>query len=271
MRLLFVASLLAVAAAPCLGETTRQEFEVATTRGAKVRVVAHYPDGAHAGALPAVVIAPGQGYHMGLPLITGLAEEAARAGVIAYRFDWAYRAVEGGRPSEGLVDEVEDMSTVVSLALSEERVDPARVMLAGKSLGTLVAYRLFREFSKLTSLFLLTPVVSLGPSDPEAGPEAAPREVIGENYPDLVSTQRPVVMIAGEQDHLCALPVLYRALGRTKGNVKAVILGGDHSMNVGDWRDPAFASRNEANVKAAVNATVHWMRLLLEGAADRSE
>lgn len=39
---------------------------------------------------PAVIIAPGQGYHQGLPIIEGLAGMLARNGMIAVSFDWYF-------------------------------------------------------------------------------------------------------------------------------------------------------------------------------------
>ena len=71
-------------------------------------------------------------------------------------------------------------------------------------------------------------------------------------------------MTLGNRDRLCPLPDLYAALATTSGNVATVVVAGDHGMNVGDYKDPAFTERNAANIGTAVRATVHWMRLVLE-------
>jgi dienelactone hydrolase len=246
MRTLIAALLLALASAPALAGT--EELTLTTKRGAKVPVVVHVPKPSK-GKLPAVLIAPGQGYHMGLPLITGLAKESAAAGLIAFRFDWAYTATKS-RPSPDLSSELEDMETVLAALLADERVDPDRVFVAGKSMGTYVSYRLFAAHPKLKALFLLTPVMRGG---------------VEQGYPKLAATTRPILMTLGNRDPLCPLPKLYAALATTTGNVATVVVAGDHGMNVGDYRDPAFTKRNAANVGAAVAATVHWMRLVLEG------
>tara|TARA_R110002072_G_scaffold922_15_gene7344 strand:- start:415 stop:1182 length:768 start_codon:yes stop_codon:yes gene_type:complete len=226
-------------------------------RGAKVPVAIHVPAAkapfADAeGKRPALLIAPGQGYHMGLPLIAGLAEEAALAGLVAYRFDWAYTAAKG-RPAPDLASEIEDMETALQALLADPRVDPSRVFIAGKSLGTLVSYRVFAAHPALKALFLLTPVGRGG---------------VETNYPQLAETKRPILMTLGNRDPLCPLPVLYAALAKTKGNVATLVVAGDHGMNVGDWRDPAFKERNAANIRAALEGTVHWMRLALEAESD---
>lgn len=227
-------------------------------RGAKVPLAIHFPaEGAPfkdaQGKRPALLIAPGQGYHMGLPLIAGLAEEAAQAGLVTARFDWAYTAAKG-RPAPDLASELEDMETALKALLADPRVDPQRVFIAGKSLGTLVAYRVFRAHPKLKGLFLLTPVARGG---------------VAVNYPKLEETKRPILMTLGNRDPLCSLPTLYAALAKTKGNVATVVVAGDHGMNLGDWRDPAFKERNAANVKAALRGTVHWARVLLEQESEK--
>jgi len=222
-------------------------------RGAKVPLAIHVP-GEKApfadakGKRPALLIAPGQGYHMGLPLIAGLAEEAAQAGLVAYRFNWAYTAAKG-RPAPDLASEIEDMETALKAVLADPRVDPARVFIAGKSLGTLVAYRVFAAHPELKALFLLTPVGRGG---------------VEVNYPKLAETKRPILMTLGNRDPLCSLPVLYAALAKTQGNVATLVVAGDHGMNVGDWRDEAFKERNAANIRSALRGTVHWARLALE-------
>lgn len=249
MRLLISTLLLLLASPAFAGPETKT---LDAPRGAKVPVAIHVPAEkapfAREGKRPAILIAPGQGYHMGLPLITGLAEEAARAGLVAYRFDWAYTAAKG-RPAPDLASEIEDMETALKALLADPRVDPQRVFIAGKSLGTLVAYRVFAAHPELKGLFLLTPVARGG---------------VEVNYPKLTEAKRPILLTLGNRDPLCPLPTLYAALAKTKGNVATVVVAGDHGMNVGDWRDPAFKERNAANVKAALGATVHWIRVLLE-------
>jgi alpha/beta superfamily hydrolase len=241
--------------------TKPTEHVVTTPRGAKVALSLHLPQGTP-GKLATLIIAPGQGYHRGLPILKGLAEEAARQGIAALRFDWAYTAAKG-RPSAGLKAEREDLEAVLAFAKAHERVDGKRILLAGKSLGTLVVYPAFRSHPELRGLFLLTPVVTWKwGEDGKELPKA--RSVLAENYPGLSETKRQVVITVGDRDRLCALPMLYAGLSGTKGNVASVVVGGDHGLNLGSWRDEAFKKPNAANVAVAVKATVQWMRIVLE-------
>jgi hypothetical protein len=87
---------------------------------------------------------------------------------------------------------------------------------------------------------------------------------VAENYPGLAETKRPVVIVVGDTDPLCSIPMLYRSLGATGGNVKVVVVAGGHSLRVGDKDDPAFEGPNMANVEAAVRMGLHWMRVVLD-------
>ena len=73
--------------------------QVKTPRGASVNVAINVPDSSVAGKRPAVIIAPGAGYHMDLPIIKDLAEKLAAAGVLAFRFDWNYYATDPAKGS----------------------------------------------------------------------------------------------------------------------------------------------------------------------------
>jgi len=41
------------------------------------------------------------------------------------------------------------------------------------------------------------------------------------------------------------------------------VLGGDHSLNLGPWNDPAFEARNAKNIDAANDIITHWVSLIL--------
>src|SRR5947208_3636069 len=99
-----------------------ETFKLKTPRGVDVEVIATYPDAASPSSrVPAVVVAPGQGYHMGLPIVQQLADKTAAAGSASYRFNWNYYSTDpvNGEPSPDLKNEVEDMQTVLSYAKAD--------------------------------------------------------------------------------------------------------------------------------------------------------
>lgn len=233
--------------APGLAAPTARSLTLTTPRGEPLAVAEHLPPGSE--RVPALVIAPGQGYAMDLPLVRELAERAVAQDMAVFRFQWAYHP--DGQPSDDLSEEVQDMRTVLRHAMAHARVRASQVFLAGKSLGTIVAYRLFRETGAARGLALMTPLCGSG--DGETG---------AEYYPDLLGAEeRPVLLVLGDRDPLCEVPALYDFLDDSRGNVAVSVVGGDHGMNLGPWDDPAFADRNAANREAAHAMVLHHLAM----------
>ncbi len=232
-----------------------EDLQLTTPRGATVHAAVIAPEG-RPGKLPALVLAPGQGYHMDLPLLKDLATAAAARGVIVYRFNWAYfTAVPKGQPADDLHTEIEDMKTVIEAARKDPRVDAGRIVVAGKSLGTLVSYSIFHADPAFKGLALLTPLCT----DPDQNGKA----IGNESYPTFAAETRPMHLTLGNADSLCQLPALYDFLKDTKGNVSVSVFAGGHSLTFGQPGDPANAERDARNIGAAVAATSQWIDILL--------
>ena len=190
-------------------------------RGAVVDTQVGFPAGA--GPFPAVILAPGQGYHMDLPIMQETAARLVADGFAVYRFNWAYFSLDPkkGEPSTDLSAEVEDMATVLAAARTEHRVDPARISAAGKSLGSAVAWRLFRQEPALRRGAFLTPICvnDDGKPDPQA---------VFTNYPGSAEEKRPVAFISGDQDPLCANTALYAFAARSGSRMRVAVVSGNH-------------------------------------------
>src|SRR5262245_8630812 len=128
---------LAVVAALALGGDPAgpADVKIPTKRGAELEATVHRPA---KGNGVAVVLAPGAGYHRGLPLMKRSAEALAEAGFVAVRFDWAYFTAKG-QPQDDLAPEVADLDAAVAFARKQEGV--TKVIVAGKSLGSMVTIR----------------------------------------------------------------------------------------------------------------------------------
>lgn len=231
-----------------------EDLKIKTPRGVEINVSITRPT-SDARKAPALVVAPGQGYHMGLPLIKDLATKAAQGGFVVYRFNWNYFTSEPqGLPSDDLSKEIEDMQAVIDYAKQDAQVDASKIVIAGKSLGTLVSYPIFVRDSSLLGLILMTPICT----DPDTG------KAIGEeSYPAFATQTRPIAMILGNQDALCSVPMLYDFLKGTRGNVSVNVFAGGHSLTFGKPDDPANAERDARNIEAAVNATAQWAGILV--------
>jgi predicted esterase len=235
------------------------KFHISTERGDQIEAKLHTPKDMKE-KVPALIIGPGQGYHMDLPLVKILAEKAAQNKIISLRFNWNY-FTNGKRPSTGLVNEIQDMAAALDYLKKHPQVDRDKIMISGKSLGTLVAYQSFKKDQSLFSLYLLTPLCTWHWDENDN--EVTPFPVGEVRYPNLNNEKRPVHLTLGNSDPLCFPNMLYDFLKASKGNISVSVFGGNHSMNIGRWDDPVFEERNAANIDAATDATIHWMNLHL--------
>jgi dienelactone hydrolase len=216
-------------------------FPVEAPRGATVAVLTDVPRGDP--PFPALVLAPGGGYPAAAPFHAELAAAASGAGYLVFRMDWAYWTA-GGSASADLADEREDLRAVLAAVRKDPRVDPDRVTLAGKSLGSLVAYEVFAEDESLRALALLTPLCVRHWDDGES--------VVNESYPGLAAHERPVVVLYGTEDPACNADALAAALGEGAARVTVLVVPGDHKLLTGDAE--ADAENRVAAALAVVEA-----------------
>src|SRR5262249_16629692 len=125
-----------------IGLAADRRMQVTWGQGQHVTAVISYPAGT--GPAPTLFIASGRSGGMNAPIIKGLSDKGVRDGLIAVRFDYAYFVVKGGKPSQGLVDEADQFNAVIAEAMKDPRVDPRRIIISGKSLGSVVAHRVFK-------------------------------------------------------------------------------------------------------------------------------
>ena len=210
----------ALLAAPALAE----EFVVAKPDGSQLSVVADFPAGE--GPFAAIVLAPGQGYHMHLPALEVTAHALTEQGIAVFRFNWTYYTAQPqGQPSEDLSKELQDLQAVISAARKHPNVLPKNISVGGKSLGTVVAWKAFAADPTLRSALFITPICS---RVPDGG--TLPRSEAQENYPGFQAERRPTLSISGDKDSLCAPAMLYQFAGASIGPARVAIVGGDHSF-----------------------------------------
>jgi predicted alpha/beta-hydrolase family hydrolase len=233
-----------------------------TPRGKILPLNLHSPAGVS--KTPVLIIAPGGNYHKEMPLFTEIAARAVTSGIAVIRFDWGYCKFDPvarkctGRWSSTLSDEEEDLQTVVKYAQSHPNLDATKIIVAGKSLGSLVNYPIFKQDLSLKALFLLTPLCT----ETEAN-GSNPRLVGEQNYPGLTTLTRPILFLLGNADPACSVPMLYDFSRNTKGNTSIVVVGGDHSLKFGRDED-GFVARNTANIASAASIIVHWANVILD-------
>lgn len=213
-----------------------------------MEVVADFPVGT--GPFPAVVLAPGQGYHLALPALAQTAQQLVAHGIAVYRFNWVYFSnnPKKGRPSDNLSNELEDLQSVLKMARAEPRVAQDKVSVGGKSLGSLVAWKALSSDPSLRAGVFLTPVCSRA-SDGQA------QDFSNANYPGITTELRPVLFVAGDSDPLCAPRVLYAFVAKAQGNAHVAIIGGDHGFENKTLTGPAA-------IDAARNRNINLLSLI---------
>jgi len=190
---------------------------VTTPRGAQVDVVAEYPDGP--GPFPAIVLAPGTGSRS-QKINDEVASSLKAHGFAVYRFDWAYYVKDrNGTPSDtDRAPELEDFATVLALTRHDKRIDGGNILVGGKSRGTIIAWRIFREDHALRGILQLTPVCTKDGFTPD------------QLYPELDREVRPSLWISGDVDPACNTKTLYDVMSRSARPGRVAILRGNHDL-----------------------------------------
>lgn len=242
---------------------TIEKTQLKTSRGALVQVEVNVPSGL-TGKVPAVILAPGQGYNMDLPILAESANALSGQGLIVYRFNYNYYTTDpvNGQPSSDLSNEVQDMQTVIAAAKADARVDQSRLVFGGKSLGSVVSFQVFSKDTSAQGLILLTPLCTSSYDD-NGNPLPKPSPAASEAYPGLTAMSKPIAMILGNADPNCSLPMLYDFLKATSGNVTVDVIGGNHDWEVAQGTDTSSSARNEANLKTGVALVEQWVALIL--------
>lgn len=226
------------------------ESMLTTPRGTAVEMLVDIPDGP--GPHAVLVLAPGQGYHARLTLMERLSKDVVARGVAVVRFNWSYfvKDPKGGKPADNLSSEVEDMRTVLAATKKLARIDANRVAVGGKSLGSLVSWRVFRDDASLRAGALLTPVCTDYMAEGK-------RDATLENYPNLSANTRPLLLVSGDEDPLCPNRFLYAASATIVAGARVVVPGGDHGFSTKNGADPKLES--EANLDSAVRVTTEFV------------
>lgn len=222
-------------------------MQVTWGAGQHVTAVVSYPAGKNPAAT--VFIASGRSGGMNTSIVKGLADKAVQSGMVAVRFDYGYFAAKA-EPSKGLTDEADQMNAVINEAFKDPRVDKKRIIIAGKSLGSVVAHRVFQQNNTYLGEILLTPVI--------------PTVDDGQRlYPNLPLSGRPIVLVVGNQDTDNApLGVVYNYLKDASRKIMLNIMAGDHGFELGAANTNAAKRANAANVDAALETAMYWVRTI---------
>lgn len=228
-------------------------IKVPTPRGAAIEVIVEKPAGN--GPFPAVIFGSGSGYNMRQPILEQVAHALVAKGIAVYRLDWAYRVAGtpfAAQPRDKLA-EIEDMRTALRLAQNDPSIDRTRILLAGKSLGSVIAWKLLRITPEIKGAILFTPVC-----DPKENPDAP-----AGFYPDLGAEQRQRLWIMGDVDPVCPVPLFHRYLADGGAADRLAVISGNHS-----YQSPDHPGRDQRALDLAAQLAVDFALTLLVPASD---
>jgi len=194
---------------------------ITTPRGAKVEVIEDYPAGK--GPFPVLILASGIGSDARQPLPDAVSKAVTARGIAVYRFNWAYWVKDGatGKPSSDRHEELEDLQSVITLSKADPSIDPTRVAVGGKSLGSFVAWRAFEGDPSIKASVELTPLCSQF---------TPPVTDFPGYYTGYDKEARPSLWLLGDNDAACAPKTLYGTLSGVAGNARIVVLSGNHGF-----------------------------------------
>lgn len=238
-------------------ETTK----ISTPRGSEIEITIHSSSNIKK---PTIIVAPGLSCNSKGPLFETLGVKGSQDNFTIVRFEWAYCLKDPSKPapSDNLANEIEDFKTALDYAISRSAVDAEQIIIAGKSLGSVVAYSVFQSIPSAKGLILLTPICTYT-TDDNGNPLPVPMQVCEENYPLIKKDQRPIYMTMGSNDNSCVINVLFDYLKDSNGNILVGVAGGDHGYRIKNLDGKLDEVRTQRNIDSVINSVLNWASLKL--------
>lgn len=208
---------------------------------------------------PLLVVAPGQSCNSKGPLFETIEQEAINKEINVIRFEWSYCSPTSTNrnPSDDLSTEISDMDFAINYGKILLQKTNNDLIISGKSLGSMVAYRIFKNHSNLKSLILLTPVCSYL-TDELGNPLPTPLDVINESYSDLRLETRPLLMISGSSDPLCDHTILKLFKEKAHANLEVIFVKGDHGFRILNADGSANKDDSQNNLLNVARGMFNW-------------
>jgi alpha/beta superfamily hydrolase len=214
---------------------------------------------------PLLVVAPGQSCNSKGPLFDTIEQVAIKKEINIVRFEWSYCAPASinKNPSDDLSAEISDMNLAIDYSKDLLHKTDDDLLVSGKSLGSIVAFQVFKNHSDLKSLTLLTPVCSYL-TDDQGNPLPAPMDVINENYSGLLLEKRSVFMISGNNDPLCNHAILNNFKNKVGLNFEVKYVEGNHSFTILNADGSINPIESQNNLQNVSDSMIQWFSLFSE-------
>jgi len=230
------------------------------------------------GKVPLIIECPGAGYHKDLSLFTDIRDEALKNNIACLRFNWKYYS-EKRKPSDRYQEELQTIEEMIQVAKQNPAIDTEKIYLAGKSLGSVLAYQamLIKEETKADEPKTHCGAGCEASQNQEATPQYAFRKDIkglilltpifpDENsavklHPNLDKLNIDTYVIVGANDpENCDLKVLIAQLAKAPKAIELHVVGGDHGFNLEPWQEGVVSEKNNKNIQNVAQQTIFWIK-----------
>ncbi len=221
--------------------THKRKIEVAS--GHSVSAVWAVPEAWEPGRDVAILLAHGAGADMQHPFMCFVHEAFAARSLLSVKFNFPYKERGARAPDRPPLLEA-TWRTVLAAVREDKALSPARVVLAGKSMGGRIATHLAAQGEACDGLVLLGYPLH---------PARQPERLRAAHLRDITV---PVLFVQGTRDALCDLELLRPVLREMPGPVELhPIDGGDHSFAV-----PKRSGRDQSEIlDGIVDEVIAWM------------
>lgn len=224
--------------------------ELTTPRASLIKLDIYNP-----GSPAVLLLAPGSSCSPRLDMYDALALEAKTQPMTLVRVYWAYCLTKPtGTASDDLATEKEDFLTALDYVKNELGYPEAKIFVGGKSLGTFVSFEVFQAQSALAGLLMLTPVCT------DAADPKDHKNIFAENYPNLLSETRSVLLVQGNVDPLCDTNHLQDSLRGVPNNFVSMVTKGDHGLGIKNPDGQYNADLSALNLKAIARWVFAWLK-----------
>lgn len=168
----------------------------------------------------ALILAHGAGTDMNDPMLSFVHESLARRGLFTVKFNFPYK--EQGKKAPDIAAKLERAFRAVWLRVrDDERLQPRRLFIGGKSMGGRIASHLAAQGGEFAGLIFLGYPLH---------PPNQPKKLRSAHLGDISC---PMLFISGSRDPFCQLSLLEQVLKPLKAPTSVCIIkGGNHSFRI---------------------------------------
>jgi dienelactone hydrolase len=145
------------------------------------------------------------------------------------------------------------MNTAIALVKRDPGIDHFRIAVAGKSLGSIIAWQVFHSTPDLRGAILLTPVCAQPTAD-----------AASTNYPGLADEGRPRVWIMGDVDPVCPVATFQHFIAAAGKGERINVISGDHGFET-----PGHPERDPRTFDLLLRLTSDFAATLLAPQSER--